>query len=299
MIAIEWGSSAVNAFRVDADGTVLEQRKAATGLLACGGRFGAVLADLVQGWSDTTIAMAGAIGGRSGWLEVPYVVCPAGLGEVAAGGCPLVSSSLPGRQIWIAPGVMCRGPRATPDVMRGEETQVLGLASELDPDQSHWICLPGAHTKWVRVEGGCITSLRTAMTGEVYALLRRHSLLASLMPTSPNSDVDDSEAFARGVTASAGAEGMLNQLFAVRTLGLFEALEPAFAASYLSGLLIGHELRGLLPEGVDHVHLIGEPGAVRRYGVALGLLERTSRVHGESLTARGLLRLAAARGGPA
>lgn len=296
MIAVDWGTSSFRAYRLDASGRVLEQRSAAAGLLACGGRFEAVLAEQVAGWDDATIVMAGMIGSRSGWLEVPYADCPAGLAEIAAGLREVPAPSLPGRRVWIAPGLAHRAPQAPPEVMRGEETQILGLVDELAEAGPHWICLPGTHSKWVVVEAGRIVSLRTAMTGELYALLRRHSLLAALMPEAMADDVDDEPAFARGVAASAGAGGLLNHLFGVRTQGLFAQLAAAQAPSYLSGLLVGHELRGLVPAGTALVHLVGGAGLTRRYARALEQLGPHSRSHGEALAARGLHRLAGARG---
>lgn len=296
MIAVDWGTSSFRAYRLDAAGAVLEQRSAAAGLLACGGRFEAVLAEQVAGWDDVTVVMAGMIGSRSGWLEVPYVDCPAGLAEIAAGACEVAVPSLPGRRVWIAPGLVHRPPQAPPEVMRGEETQILGLASELAGAGPHWVCLPGTHSKWVRVEAGRIVTLRTAMTGELYALLRLHSLLAALMPEAMADDVDDAAAFARGVAASAGSGGLLHQLFGVRTLGLVGGLDAAQAPSYLSGLLVGHELRGLVPADAAVVHLVGGAGLARRYQRALEQLGSAARCHGEALAAHGLHRLAQARG---
>ncbi len=296
MIAVDWGTSSFRAYRLDATRGVMEQRNAAAGLLACGGKFEAVLAQQIAGWDDASIVMAGMIGSRSGWLEVPYVDCPAGPEQIAAGMREVAAPSLPGRRVWIVPGLAHRPAHEPPEVMRGEETQVLGLADELTGTGAHWVCLPGTHSKWVRFEAGHILSLRTAMTGELYALLRRHSLLATLMPEAIDGDVDDPAAFARGVAASAGTGGLLHQLFGVRTQGLFGALPAVQAPSYLSGLLVGHELRGLLPANAAVVHLVGGAGLARRYQRALELLGVAAHSHGESLSARGLHRLASLRG---
>jgi 2-dehydro-3-deoxygalactonokinase len=285
MIAIDWGTSSLRAYRLDATGAVSAQRSAAAGLLACQGAFETTLAQQVQGWDDADIVMAGMIGSRSGWHEVPYVDCPAGMAEIAAGLREVDAPKLPGWRVRIAPGVSYRSADGPPEVMRGEETQVLGLADSLPNGGPHTVCLPGTHSKWVRLEGCRIVSLRTAMTGELYALLRGHSLLAALMPGA-GEETDDPEAFARGVAASAGDGGLMNHLFG--------ALDPAQAPSYLSGLLIGHELRGLLPADRPAVHLIGEAALVRRYQRALCALDVVSQVHGEALSARGLFRLAAA-----
>ena len=295
MIAIDWGTSSFRAYRLDAIGGVREQRSTAAGLLACGGKFEAVLVREIAGWDDPVIVMAGMIGSRNGWHEVPYVACPAGMAEVVAGLREIDVAQLPGRRVLIAPGVVHHGAGKPPEVMRGEETQLLGLIDRLG-DGGHTLCLPGTHSKWVQLEGGRIVTLRTAMTGELYALLRKQSLLAALMPASVDDDGDDADAFARGVIASAGDGGLANHLFGVRTQGLFGTLGPGAAPSYLSGLLIGHELRALLPASPADVHLIGGLALQQRYARALALLGVTPRVHGEELAARGLYRLALARG---
>jgi 2-dehydro-3-deoxygalactonokinase len=294
MIAVDWGTSSFRAYRLDAAGAVREQRSAAAGLLSCDGRFAEVLAQQLDDWDDERVWMAGMVGSRSGWREVPYVACPAGLGEIAAGVVEL--DAMPGRRVAIVPGVSQREAGAAPDVMRGEETQVLGLLEHLHGDGPHTVCLPGTHSKWVQVQGGRIVGLRTAMTGELYALLRRHSLLAALMPATGEHDGDDPEAFARGVAASAADGGLAHQLFGVRTRGLFGELGAAGAPSYLSGLLIGHELRALHASAGDLVHLVGGAALVPRYTRALALLGTTAHAHGEDLSAAGLFRIATARG---
>jgi 2-dehydro-3-deoxygalactonokinase len=297
MIAVDWGTSSLRAYRLDAAGAVRERRSAAAGLLSCGGRFGEVLAQQLDGWDDGIVLMAGMVGSRSGWREVPYVACPAGLAEMAAGVVELdVAASMPGRRVAIVPGVSWREDDAAPDVMRGEETQVLGLLARLSGAGPHTVCLPGTHSKWVQVHDGRIAGLRSAMTGELYALLRRHSLLAALMPAADTDDGDDAEAFARGVAASGADGGLAHQLFGVRTRGLFGELGPASAPSYLSGLLIGHELRALRPAACHEVHLVGGAALVPRYTRALALLGVTAHAHGEDLSAAGLFRIAAVRG---
>ena len=294
MIAVDWGTSSFRAYRLDANGAVLEERSAAAGLLACQGRFEATLAQQIAGWGESLIVMAGMIGSRNGWHEVPYVECPAGLAQIAAGLCEINAPLLPGRRVFIAPGVSQHGANLTPEVMRGEETQVLGVIDSLPGNGPHTLCLPGTHSKWVRVQDGCIVALQTAMTGELYALLRKDSLLAALMPAIED-DADDEAAFAQGVTASANAGGLAHHLFGVRTLGLFNELKPAAAPSYLSGLLIGHELRGLLPANAPAVHLIGGAFLQRRYAMALKLLGADTVMHCEQVAARGLFRLAQQR----
>lgn len=295
MIAIDWGTSSFRAYRIDASGSVIEQRGAAAGLLSCNGEFEAVLTQQIAGWDDDRIVMSGMIGSRSGWFEVPYVDSPASAADIVAGTREVTSTALPGRRIRIAPGLKHQPPGAAPEVMRGEETQLLGLLATLGGTESLWVCLPGTHSKWARVENGRVVSFLTAMTGELYALLRRHSLLAALMPQAADADIDCEGAFSRGVAASAGGRGLLQQLFGVRTQGLFGMLTAAQAPSYLSGLLIGHELRAWLadlPARGGTVHLVGGARLLRLYERALSGLGIASRSHAETLTAQGLYTLA-------
>ncbi len=296
MIAVDWGTTSFRAYRLGAAGAIVEQRRADAGLLSCGGRFAEVLAQQLDGWDDAVVVMAGMVGSRSGWREVPYVPCPAGFDEIAAGLSELDADAMPGRRVFIVPGVSQRREGAQPDVMRGEETQVLGVLDQLSGDGPHVLCLPGTHSKWVRVERGRIVELRTAMTGELYALMRRHSLLAASMPASVDDDVDDADAFARGIDAAAGEGGLLHHLFGVRTRGLFGDLDARQAPSFLSGLLVGHELRALMPPGVKTVHLIGGAALRARYERALRAAGVAVHVHAEDCVARGLAAMARACG---
>jgi 2-dehydro-3-deoxygalactonokinase len=295
MIAVDWGTSSFRAYRVDDAGAVTAQRSAAAGLLACQGAFEATLLAQLAGWDDKLVLMAGMIGSRNGWREVPYVACPAGLDEIAAGVCAVDAPRLPGRRVFIVPGLSYQPADGPPEVMRGEETQLLGLMDLLPAEGRHTVCLPGTHSKWVDVAAGRIRALRTAMTGELYGLLRRHSLLAALMPARVDDDVDDDVAFERGVHDSARAGGLANHLFGVRSQGLFGLLDERQAPSFLSGLLIGHEVRALRPDGVCAVHLVGRSALAQRYLRALELVHTQATVHDEALTARGLFRLASTR----
>jgi 2-dehydro-3-deoxygalactonokinase len=295
MIAVDWGTSSLRAYRLDAAGAVLEQRSAPAGIRACEGAFESVLAEQVNGWDDELIVMAGMIGSRNGWLEVPYVACPAGLDEIAAGLREVAASSLPGRRILIAPGLSYRPPEGAPEVMRGEETQILGLLGALAVNEQHGIGLPGTHSKWATVKSGRIVAFQTAMTGELYAVLTQHSLLGALMEQAAGALVDDGSAFDLGVQAGNAAGGLLNHLFGVRTRALFGELAPPQLPSYLSGLLIGHELRGL-QAGTGPLHLIGSDALLRQYRRALALRGVNAQLHGEALAARGLHLLARARG---
>ncbi|MBO9882107.1 2-dehydro-3-deoxygalactonokinase [Xanthomonas sp. D-109] len=296
MIVVDWGTSSLRGYRLDADGGILDLRRSDQGIAACQGRFAATLAALIDGW-DGDVVLCGMIGSRNGWIELPYAPCPADAAALAAAMQPLQDPALPGRTLWFVPGVASDAD-AVPDVMRGEETQLIGLLALLEQEpptaEIHHVCLPGTHSKWVTLQDGRIASLATMMTGELYALLRTHSLLARLMDA--DDGVFDAAAFDAGVQRSGDPGGVLHHLFGVRSLGLFERLSAAAAPSYLSGLLIGHELRAhpVLP---PVVHLVGGSGLLARYAHALATLGSRVRTHPEDLAARGLYRLAQQHGG--
>ncbi len=286
MIGIDWGTSTFRAFRLDADGTVLDRRAAARGILAVeDGRFEEELLRQVGDWladGERQVLMSGMIGSRQGWQEAPYLPCPAGPAEIAAA---LGTVGCEGADLRLVPGLTCTDAAGTPEVMRGEETQIVGVLEEMAPRAL--VCLPGSHSKWARIEGGRIVGFATYFTGEAFAALSAHTILARLMRSAP----PDPAAFDRGV-ARAGEPGhLLHHLFGVRTLGLFGRLAETAAASYLSGLLIGHEVRAALPGDGTAVHVIGSDELSALYARALTACGVVPVVHAEDAAARGLVRL--------
>ncbi|MEN5426077.1 2-dehydro-3-deoxygalactonokinase [Stenotrophomonas pennii] len=288
MIAIDWGSSSLRAFRLDGDGRIVDSRRSDQGLLNANGRFAEVLEALIHDWDDVLVVMAGMVGSRQGWMEVPYVQAPAGLPEIAAGMRRLDDAAIT-RELWLVPGLSCVDAHAVPDVMRGEETQLCALLPVLGPG-SHPVLLPGTHSKHAHVVEGRIKRFSTFMTGELFAVLRQHSLLGRMMVDAPH----DAAAFAEGV-ALAGREGsLLHRLFSVRTRALFDQLQPAQLASYLSGLLIGTEVQDIDAEG-GPLHVMAADGLADAYISALALLGRSATRHAEDSVAQGLYLLARAR----
>ncbi|KHL59443.1 2-dehydro-3-deoxygalactonokinase [Xanthomonas cannabis] len=290
MIAVDWGTSSLRAYLLDATGAVLEQRRGSDGILACQGRFAEVLTRLIADWNGPLL-LSGMIGSRNGWVEQPYLPCPAGTTALAQA-MRSEDDLLPGRTLWFVPGVSTGEHDGVPDVMRGEETQLVGLIAALGGGE-HVACLPGTHSKWARIANGQLTGFATVMTGELYAVLRQHSILGKLMDDD-HAELD-AAAFLQGVDRSADSGGLSHHLFGTRTLGLFERLSSAALPSYLSGLLIGHELR---EHRGDHaiVHLVGSPALAQRYALALQHLGVQSQLHPEDLAAAGLFALARQRG---
>lgn len=272
MIAIDWGTTSFRAYRLDARGAILETRCAPKGILSVpAGGFAAVLDEQIRGWNERPVVMSGMIGSRQGWREAPYVPCPAGFDEIAA------ALREVRKGIWVVPGVSCRGDAGVPDVMRGEETQVLGA------ERDGLLCLPGTHSKWVEVRSGRIERFSTHMTGEVYAVLRQHSILGRMMEEGE----PDPGALADGVGRSGEAGGLLHHLFGVRTRGLMGELAPAASPSYLSGILIGHELRAAR----QAFSLIGEPKLAALYLQAARILGIEARTLDATAGVRCLFRL--------
>jgi len=282
MIAIDWGTSSFRAYRLDATGSVLDKRSAALGILHVeGGRFAQALQSQVQDWieaGEQPIVMSGMIGSRQGWVEAPYVPCPAGL-EAIAGAMKEVQWL--GRRGFIAPGLSTRDGDGVPDVMRGEETQILGVLDSL-PASGALICLPGTHSKWVEVKDRRIVHFATHMTGEVFAVLREHSILGRMM----SGAATDADWFDAGVQRAQQSSSLLHHLFGVRARGLFGELPEGAAASYLSGILIGHELASAR-SGERPVYLLGSSElagwyqrALRQVGQACIALDPDAAVRG-------------------
>ena len=296
LLAVDWGSSALRGALLAADGTVLAEHAAPRGLLSVApGGWAAAFAAEFGAWRAAhpglPCLMAGMVGSRQGWVEAPYCACPAGLDELAAQLCWLPAATAGAGRIAIVPG-LCTEAAGLPDVMRGEETQVLGalrLLGLMQADQVSLV-LPGTHSKWVVVQRGRITGFATHMTGEVYALLRQQSILARLLPADDSGW--DTQAFDAGLAGAALPGGLLHHLFSVRTLGLFERAAGPALASRLSGLLIGEELRAQAPPPGQPIVLVGSPALTLRYQRALAAGGHPVQCVGAEAGWAGLLALA-------
>jgi 2-dehydro-3-deoxygalactonokinase len=282
LIAVDWGTSALRGALLGEAGEVIEEKSAPLGILNVpNGDFAGVFASLFAEWmkpAGTRCLISGMAGSRQGWVEAPYVACPAGPADLARH-----LHWIERDRIAIVPGLS--DMRAdVPDVMRGEEVQIFGAMRSSGLADGLFV-LPGTHSKWATVRDGRITGFRTFMTGEVYGLFGRHSILARTL------DADapfDEVAFRRGLARAGNGEGLLHDAFGVRALALFGRLSPADSASYLSGLLIGEELgRQTLPQDGEVV-VIGAPALVERYALALGERGAKVRAFGAEATWAGL-----------
>ena len=279
MIAVDWGTTSFRAFRLDADGTQLARIDAPDGILTAGD-FAATLRRHVGAWlkeGERRILLSGMIGSRQGWVEAPYLPCPAGADEIAAALVPVPFDV----QTLLVPGLTDADEADTPEVMRGEETQIVG--ANIDEGLA---CLPGSHSKWARVAGGRIMAFRTYLSGEAFAALKSGTILGRMMQDGPT----DLAAFDQGLARAADTGHLLHHLFGVRTLGLFRRLPDAASASYLSGLLIGHEVRAACPRDTN-VHLIGAPALCALYARAITAAGATPIIEDSDAAAAGLARI--------
>lgn len=274
-IGIDWGTTHRRAWFF-ADGQLRARADDDQGLLAAAPHFAASLAALRQRLgapATATVVMAGMVGSASGWQEVPYLDAGRPLADWAQALVPVAGA--PG--CFIVPGCCWRaaGADAAVDVMRGEETQLLG-AWRQDPADG-WAVLPGTHSKWVQLQGGAVRRLHTYLSGELHALLSGGGTLAPLLRAGAGADaLARPEAFAQGVQAASQA-ALSRALFGLRARVVTGGLEPAAAGAYLSGLLLGaewHEAAAWgLPAG-QPVRLIGNPALCRLHAHCAALLGR-------------------------
>ncbi len=296
LVALDWGTSSLRAYLLGRDGGILERADEPMGILQVkDGRFDDLFQRIVGPWRAQAPGLpaigSGMIGSRQGWREAPYAACPAGLDRLAAS---LLAVETPSGPFHIVPGMNVIDADGVPDVMRGEETQILG---QFGPGDSGVAVLPGTHSKWILVENGRIQRFATFMTGEAFAALKGHTILGRLM----TGEASDAGAFARGVDHGAkpaeGRGGLLHRLFSARTLGLFDQLKGDALSSYLSGLMIGSEIAeavawlGLAPQRVT---VIGGAALSELYVAALSRRSIASAPGAPDAAALGLLRVARA-----
>ncbi|GAB0116217.1 2-dehydro-3-deoxygalactonokinase [Acidisoma sp. 7E03] len=291
MIGVDWGTSSFRAYRLAPDGTVLDRASAHAGIMFVeNGRFSDMLRRTIQPWvnaGERRVLLSGMIGSRQGWVEAPYKPCPAGAADLASATIPVTYD---GAEVRIIPGVTAE-ENGVPEVMRGEETQIIGALAEFG--EAGLACMPGSHSKWVSVESGRITGFSTYMTGEAFAAFSGHTILGRMMKADAPADPD---ALRRGLARSADPGGLLRHLFGVRALGLFDRLSETASASYLSGLLLGHEVRAALAATPDRgpVVLIGDAKLCDLYAQAIAVCGGVSRLLNYEAAPLGLSRIGAA-----
>ncbi|WP_116090529.1 2-dehydro-3-deoxygalactonokinase [Sphingomonas crusticola] len=285
LVTIDWGTTNRRIFALDGAGEVISREADALGVTAVRpGGFPGMMHALRATHGDRLFLLAGMIGSNRGWIEVPYLPCPVTLADLAE----QLAWVEPGRTA-IVPGACVSGTGRV-DVMRGEEVQMLGAAAAglVPPDAG--LCHPGTHAKWAQLKGGALVDFRTVMTGELFALLRTHSILAAQM----DRPVVDGEAFRDGVQHGFFERALTADLFGTRAQILLGRLQPQDAASYVSGLLIGADVAiGLEIVPAGPVALIGDPALTRLYGAALDHIGRDYReIDGEQAFLAGIRAIA-------
>jgi 2-dehydro-3-deoxygalactonokinase len=283
-IGVDWGTTNRRAYRIDKSGKCAGELEDDKGVLAVStGAFPAAVAEIRDRLGDLPLLLAGMVGSNRGWEEAPYVPVPAGIDDLAA------ALVWPGEREAIVPGV-CYLKNERADVMRGEEVQLLGaVAAELvDPDGL--VCHPGTHNKWATLRGGRINAFRTVMTGELFSLLKDHSILSDLL----QGKVEVNEVFKDAARFAILNEALPAELFSVRARVLLGQAKKDDAASYASGLLIGTDVRiGLsLPTGAS-VTVIGRPELTRLYAAAIAEAGREAvELDGERCFLAGITQIA-------
>ena len=268
-VAVDWGTSNLRAALLGAHGEVLETCSRARGILAVeDGAFSAELDAVCRDWrkakQNIPVLMSGMIGSQQGWVEAPYLNAPCDLSDLIKNKITVPDT---GKSVQIIPGIKARTKHGAPEIMRGEETQVGGVI-ERHGVRDGLFCIPGTHSKWVHVRDGRIEDFATFMTGEVFAILKEHSILGRLMGSS---DTFDEAAFKQGLARSNQPGSLLHRLFSARTLGILDEIPTSSLTSLLSGQLIGAELRGVteLYGKLDHVNLLSSGTISRSYSQAL------------------------------
>jgi len=267
-IAGDWGTTKLRLALCDSTGIVRRRTGPGIGQIAQSPEeiFLSLSADWRAEHGTLPAYFCGMVGSRMGWREVPYAPCPADPHSLSQGALSFTAGTV---AVSIVPGLTCTNPLGAPDVMRGEETQILGalIAHPELAQGRHLLILPGTHTKWVELRDGAIHSFMTVPTGEFYALLRAQSTLAKSVP---EDTLPTAAGFAQGL---ARKQPLLSSLFEVRSRQLIEGLSGADALGLLSGLLIGAEIEGALESysGFAEARLIGDPALSALYAEALAM----------------------------
>lgn len=286
-IAVDWGTSNLRIWAMGADNTLLAERSSDQGMggLDPSGFEPVLLAMIDEFLADsrvTPVICCGMVGARQGWVEAEYLATPCTPPNGA--GATRVTAQDPRIAVMILPGVKQLSP---PDVMRGEETQIAGFLRD-QPKFDGVLVMPGTHTKWVHISAEEIVSFQTFMTGEIYALLARQSVLRHSVAVTGWDDA----AFEDGLSAAISRpESVAAKLFGLRAASLLSEAAPESARAQLSGLLIGLELAATRPYWLGQkLAIIAAPEIGAVYAKALALQGLQAKVYdAQPMTRSGLI----------
>lgn len=292
VVAVDWGTSHLRVWTLDCGGGAIDCHRSDRGMRTVGrAEFASVLKAEMQTLDvlgDTPVIMCGMVGSRQGWQEAPYNKMPCRIDAIAANAVRVSDDE---RDIRILPGIASFNA-TKPDVMRSEETQLLGLYDMLGEELNGLVCMPGSHAKWVRIENGLVLDFATSMSGELYAALGassvlQHSLKNVTQKVNPNSDV-----FASAVRNSlADPATILTRLFAARPHSLLNDMSDDDAAAHISGTIIGQDIAGAIARfaPVYATTLVGSGHLGDLYTQALKIAGLQSKmVDGDELAILGL-----------
>ena len=285
-IAVDWGTTNRRAYLIDSSGQRTQEFEDNKGILSVPkGGFSDAVAEIRERLGDKPLLLAGMIGSNRGWVEAPYVQCPAGLEDLARG---IVWA---GEGEAIVPGVSLV-ERNRADVMRGEEVQLLGAAAAGMIRSTAMVCHPGTHNKWALLRDNRIDTFRTVMTGELFNLLKEHSILGDFL----GGEVAVNDAFCAGVQQGLKNAALPAELFSIRARILLGQAKKKDAAAFTSGLLIGTDVRiGLSQPLAAQVVVMGRPELTRLYAAAIDQAGRDAvEVDGEESFLAGITRIAEA-----
>ena len=259
-IAVDWGTTNRRAYRLDSSGKCIDEFEDHKGALSVPkGEFPAAAAEIRTRLGDLPLLLAGMAGSNRGWVDAPYVPCPVGLDDLVKN---LVWA---GERDAIIPGVSFVG-QGRADIMRGEEVQLLGAVAAGLVSSDALVCHPGTHNKWALLRAGVIHLFGTVMTGELFSLLKEHSILADLL----QGPVEVNDAFKQGVRRVFERDMLPADLFGARAEVLLGQMKPEDAPSYVSGLLIGTDVRiGLTWPLTAQIPVMGRKELTQLYAAAI------------------------------
>jgi len=302
LISADWGTTSLRAFLLDRRGAIVDRRKAPKGIMKVSdgdfsGTFSALMGRWLNDSPDIPVLLSGMIGSEQGWAVAPHIPLPARLADLAAAlhAVPITDKKC----AYIVPGLTTVGVHGVHDIIRGEETQIVGALDDSATGESV-LCLPGTHSKWVTVADGAISGFQTSLTGETLAILSDNSILGRLMENSAAGNEKEEEAvFVQGLTRSTERGGLLHHLFGVRSQGYCRVIPRSGLRLYLAGILIGHEIRGMreIYPQLKSITIIAGQEIAERYGRALEFFGlQTTLVDGAAAAFGGHLKIARAAG---